>query len=752
MTFLNLRAPLGLRFAVGMMTSLTGAPWAEAWAIEGDFIRGLVLDARTGQAIGKARVVAGDLETTTDHRGRFALDAPSGEPVELSVAAVGYGVIRKTVSRGPTELILHLAQDAMAYAENLDVVPEVFDRSRDAPLAYSMQNTELRNLSSVVTDDVMRSVQTLPGVSAGDDFFGAFALRGSGFQNTGFYIDGVLVNSPFHTIRDLDDSFSLSILNNDVIDGVTLLSGAPPAWYGDRVGGALSIETRDGSRERTTARANLGIIGVSVFAEGPIGGTGTSWLLGARKSFLDYLLKSVDDSSFILGYYDVQSKLSRRSGPHAWSLFVLHGDSSYENGDEDPPRNDIVLGSATTALASTRWAWSPSPRGSLTLSAFMSREAGANRNSRSETLFDSASRQLGGRMDFTRTMGPSHLLQGGFSARQVRTRLFDAVYPRTGPASKQTAFDRAQWLPGGYLQDGWKSDSGKVALTAGLRVDRSGALARSVAHPRANGSLRLSEHSTLSFAAGAYSQFPNLDQLFGPEGNPRLVAEESDQYTLGLERRLSTTTRAQAQIYHQREDHRLRSPGPEIRFLQGQLVFNPDGVLQNAWSGTSRGIEVSVQRRSPNGISGWVSYTLAHARLRDAETGLSFDSDFDQRHTVNAYASYRLNHRTNLSAKFRYTSNTPLVGYFEEGAAGVRVSDQRNRLRTPTYSRLDLRVNRTFSIKRARLSLLGEVLNVLNHTNYRYAGRSVLLPSALVRFDADTLFPLLPAVGLTVEW
>lgn len=248
---------------------------------------GRVVDSRTGQPIEKARVWTPADETVTDREGRFALPRPQGGTLELSVSAVGYGVARRTIGGDTEELQIRLGQDAVRYSETLDVQPLPFDREPDAPLARGLQNLELRNLSSVIADDALRSVQAMPGVSGNDDYYASFSVRGWGFEKAGLQIDGVLVSSPFHTIRDVNDGYSLSIVNNDVIAELTLFAGAAPARFGDRVGAALAIETRDGTRERTTGRASLGAAGASVFVEGPLGRSGTSWLFGARKSFLD---------------------------------------------------------------------------------------------------------------------------------------------------------------------------------------------------------------------------------------------------------------------------------------------------------------------------------------------------------------------------------------------------------------------------------------------------------------------------------
>lgn len=715
-------------------------------------IQGRVLDGQTGQPIEKARVSTAAAATSTDRDGRFTIAVAAAAATEVTVSSVGYGVARRTLSPG-IDAEIHLTQDAAAYEERVVVRPALFDSDVDAPLAQTLQNVELRNLSGVVTDDVLRAVQTLPGVAAGDDFYGTFAVRGSGFQNTGLYIDGVLVNSPFHTIRDLNDAFSLSILNNDVIGGVTLVSSGAPARYGDRVGAVLSLDTRDGNRETTTVRANLGATGASLVAEGPLGTKGTSWLVGARKSFLDYVVRAIQENpSFVIGYADVQAKLSHRAGAHALSLFVLHGASDYEDSSPSLPRTDVARAAASSELVSARWVWSPSAATSLATAGFWSREAGTNRNEVAETLFDTTSTQRGGRLDVTRELGRSHLLEGGVLARRLSSRQEEAVVPRLGQAMTATTFDAATWESGAYLQDTWSSASGRIGLTAGARVDRSSVHRQIAVLPRGSGTLRLSARTRVSVATGAYAQFPSLDLLFGPAGNPTLVAEESNHITVGVDHRLSPTVRAQVQLYRDVQRHRIGQARLEPRLERGVPVVPGDGISRNAWAGTSRGVELMLQRRSPNGLTGWLSYALAHTELRDADTGLTFDGDYDQRHTVNAYVSYRLSHRTNVSAKFRFGSNMPVPGYYEGADGDIRLSSRRNQLRLPAYSRLDVRASRTFAIRRTRLTAYAEILNVLNHSNYRYTGRSIFLPSGRVTFSQDTQFPFLPAAGLTMEW
>ena len=81
----------------------------------------------------------------------------------------------------------------------------------------------------------------------------------------------------------------------------------------------------------------------------------------------------------------------------------------------------------------------------------------------------------------------------------------------------------------------------------------------------------------------------------------------------------------------------------------------------------------------------------------------------------------------------------------------VDLSDQRNRLRAPAYSRFDVRANKAFNFDRWKLTLYGEVLNVLGRENVRYTTQTDTV-NHTVSFDRDTMFPRLPIAGIRVEF
>jgi hypothetical protein len=142
----------------------------------------------------------------------------------------------------------------------------------------------------------------------------------------------------------------------------------------------------------------------------------------------------------------------------------------------------------------------------------------------------------------------------------------------------------------------------------------------------------------------------------------------------------------------------------------------------NALQGTSRGIELLVSRRSPLGLSGWAAYSYGRARQLDTERGERFWSDFDQRHTFNVLAAYRLSGKTSMAATFRSGSNFPVPGYLAETNGRLLVASERNQVRLPPYARLDLRADRQFQYLGRPLTFFVEARNALNRANLGLAG------------------------------
>jgi hypothetical protein len=291
-----------------------------------------------------------------------------------------------------------------------------------------------------------------------------------------------------------------------------------------------------------------------------------------------------------------------------------------------------------------------------------------------------------------------------------------------------------------------------LTISPGARVDRWSLTGETQASPWVQAEMGLPYSFVIAGGTGLYRQSPDLDQVLGPRGLPSNGAERAWHGDIGIGQRAGAW-RWQAVVFAREEYDMLRLPGIEPRFINGFFVPESfESRWQNALRGRARGLELFLQRRSTNGLSGWVGYAYADTRYLDTIRDEEFTADVDQRHTFNLYGSYRISDRTNVSGRFRVGSNVPLVGYLRQTADRYFLTSTRNALRLPSYSRLDVRATRTYAVADGRLSLFVEVINLYNRRNVR--ARSLRLNQR--RMEAfnvtEEMFPILPSVGIMVEF
>jgi outer membrane receptor for ferrienterochelin and colicin len=522
----------------------------------------------------------------------------------------------------------------------------------------------------------------------------------------------------------------------------------------------LNVQTRDGSRERIFSRTNVSATGFSATSEGPLGrAKKASFLVSGRKSYLDYVIDRItDEPTFVFSYKDLQGKLSfNPSDRHHLSVTALVGDSGL-NRDRILDRlsiNGLRDGNSQTQIYTARWRWLLSTTTLLQSSIFLSKENARNSNRTGETLFDFNLKHFGVRQDFSIELSSGHRLEAGHFVRRMEERAtrrrFDFNANQFRPTSQFTA---SGMQPGGYVQDTWSMASNRIALTGGIRLDHFGPSAETVILPRSSLSIAITPGTHVTAAYGQFTQFPTLSDLRGEFRNPDLRAERASHYSIGIERLLTEKTRFRVEAYDLEVKERIFSPETEWR-LSGNRITppRPGVVLANSLRGNSRGVELFIQRRSANRLSGWISYSYGVTRLHDTRSGLRFDSDYDQRHTFNTYGSYRLSETLNVSSKYRYGSGFPIAGFYRPAGEELFIAEQRNLARAPAYSRWDVRINKAFFFSRWKLTLYGEVVNVLNRKHIVYTDlESINSSTGKVFLDYNTLLPVVPTAGVTIEF
>jgi len=80
------------------------------------------------------------------------------------------------------------------------------------------------------------------------------------------------------------------------------------------------------------------------------------------------------------------------------------------------------------------------------------------------------------------------------------------------------------------------------------------------------------------------------------------------------------------------------------------------------------------------------------------------------------------------------------------------MSTQRNGVRLPAYARLDFRGDRAFTYRKSRLTLFIEVVNATNRANVRYNSPGIDGNTRRVFNPTESMFPVLPAAGVLIEF
>ena len=722
-------------------------------------IRGRVIEARTGVALTAVllQVSSTNQRAISDEQGRFELtDVPAGRQVVL-VSVVGYGLVRREVvvaAGAVAELEIPVTEGASTYVEEVTVPGSAFRQVESGVASQSVLGSrDLQALRGLLADDPFRAVQTLPGVATGNDFRAEFAVRGQGPGHVGLSIDGVDSPLLFHTVRGVEDGGSLALVNGDVLESASIVAGARPQRMNAHLGSAVDFEMRDGAADRLQVRGMVSVTAATTVWEGPLGNAARgSWLVAARQSYLDWLLRAVDpESSGTFGFTDVQAKLAWRIGERqTLRTTLIAGRSMLHEREESPGQNALQDGANRTFIASLQWQLAATPSLRVSQQIYGVGASYENRLTNGGVREGGSDRDLTwkGRIEWLPT--GKYFMEAGGQAQALRAARVDRSFGSrgevtnfdiSGRTSAAAAWTHMRWQP-----------VPRLIISPGVRVDRWNITDSALASPWLLAEWQLASDTRLRGGVAIQRQAPSIAQSETADPSAALAPERAEMFDIGVERRLNERWQVNVNAFHRIEDDRLRLVDGEPHVEDGGLVFTPTPLWRNTMTGEASGIGLSLERRSVNGVSGWLGYSFERADLSDSTTGETFPSDWDQRHALNAYAIYRHSNRTSFSARLRIGSNFPLPGYYRQVNGQYFLSSEKNQLRLPTYSRLDVRADRSFTYQRRRLTLFLEAINVFNRTNVAPSEPSISFPSGRVQGLTEDLFPLLPMAGVLIEF
>jgi len=722
-------------------------------------IRGIIVDARDGTPLEKVsiRVQTTKQATLSASDGTFQLDdVPVGRH-ELYVSSVDYVLIRRTVdvSAGAlVEIAIPISAGTGTYTETVNVTSMGAEDEGGGTLEV-LRSNELQQLRGVITNDPMRAIHVLPGVATGDDLRSEFSVRGLPVGNMNFTFEGIATPLLVHTVHGVQDSGSVAMVNGDVLQEIALAAGSYPQRYGDHTGAELHFLMREGSRERVRGLFRPSITDTSFVLEGPLGRSKNgSWLISARKSYLGSIIRKIDpENTFGFGFHDLQAKAVHDLSPkHQMQFAVTVGRSRLNQEPDSVGIDEVQQGVNDIGVAVFTWRYLASPRFIFTQK--LAADGNTFRNVNLEGLLLQKGRRddLIYRADWSYSPSSRVMLEGGGELRRSSASRFEQAHDLLRPVFQlRESFSDSAVAASSYVLTRIKK--GRAAIAPGVRVDHSTLTGHTTASPWIETRVPLSASLILRAAGGVYRQEPDFVEVKGLRGS-NVNASRAYHADVGVEGPLWRSVTWQVSAYNRDDRDYPSLPDSHFRVGHGQLVLPSFTTrYQNALDGHSRGVELLLQRRSPNGLSGWIAYNLAATQYRDRATGEEFDADYDQRHTLNTYGVYRFSDRMSFSLRFRAGSNFPAAGYYESRGDGrYFLSTERNTLRVPVYTRLDVRANRTFTWQTKRLTVFVEALNLYDRDNVRAASPGINGNTHQLFGVFDSMFPRIPSAGLLLEF
>ena len=356
------------------------------------------------------------------------------------------------------------------YQERVTVVPNPHGPGgENAGSNQKLGSNELSALSSHIADDPLRIVQAMPGVAGGDDFRSEYSVRGSAYRHASVVVDGVVAPWLQHAAPGRRDTGTMTMLRGDMIQDATLLVGAYPRKDSNQLGPQLLLTLREGSRTAPHFSAGVSGTTTSLAAEGPLGQSSRgSWLVGLRKSHVEWPVGRQDEQFTVFGFSDVQSKFVYDVRPdQEVSLSVVAGVSNVEREAASP----FVLADGFNRAAMVSLAWR-SVIGSHTvvtqrISSLTHQFLNRDRDNQPASAGRNAAH--GYRLDVTRLLLRG-VVEAGAQVRQVRgSRHDDTPRPSDSDASTIVDLERSWMERSGYAS--FRRSVGRgVTLDAGVRV------------------------------------------------------------------------------------------------------------------------------------------------------------------------------------------------------------------------------------------------------------------------------------------
>ncbi|MES2284263.1 MAG: TonB-dependent receptor [Bacteroidota bacterium] len=739
----------------------------------------------------------------TNNYGFFTLTLPA-DSIELLVTYVGYKTqsfklnLNKNIQ---LDIPLQHSVDLKEVEVSADKLEKISDEVQMSKIDLPVE--QIKNLPALLGEkDVLKAIQLLPGVQKGSEGSSGIYVRGGGPDQNLIILDDATVYNATHLFG------FFSLFNGDALKSVELTKGGFPARYGGRLSSVIEMQMKDGNKEKIHSEVGIGLISSRFTVEGPIIKDKASFLISARRTYIDVLTLPLQRKELKFGYYfyDFNAKLNYildyknklyLSGYFGKDKFYIKS----ENGDY---KSDAALrwGNATGTL---RWNHLVNEKifsnVSLIFTDFLFdiKDDETYSGGFYSLKYYSGIRDYSIKTDVDYSPNPKHFIKGGILATYHYFRPSALVTKssfETDNSSRKTNIDAYETAI--YVEDDFKI-SEKWRTNTGIRLSNFNVRGKSYFNPEPRIALRylIKPDLSLKVSYASMNQYLHLlsnsgiglpTDLWVPATN-RIKPQQSQQVALGLAKDLKIK---EAAFMVSLEGYYKKSRNI-IGYKEGASFLDTDPTQSNssfsyedivtAGNAESYGAEFFFQKKFGK-LTGWIGYTLSWTWLKFNELnfGNRFPARYDRRHDLSVVGIYKLSDHITLSATWVYgTGNAislPLSSYqagiqdphpttnlFGNNTTTVNEYGDKNSFRMAPYHRFDIAIQfhrnkSTCSCDDDALEIIKKIrkfertfelglYNAYNRHNPFYYYTQFDYNSKQTKLKQVSLFPIIPSISWT---
>lgn len=766
-------------------------------------IKGTVIDKASRQPLEFINVLVLGLGRggVTDAEGHFNIGEVPPGIYRLQASAVGYKTILTPEYIVSTkDLTIQIeTEENLTELEGVTVTASPFRRDPESPVGLRIIGLHEIEKSPGANRDISRIVQSYPGVAFSPaGYRNDLIVRGGSPSENRFYLDGVEIPNINHFSTQGASGGPVGIINADLIREVNFYTGAFPTDRGNAMSSALDFKLRDGDMERNSLKATLGASEVSLASNGHIGKK-TSYLVSVRQSYLQFLFDMLG-LPFLPTFTDAQFKLKTRfNANNELTILGLGGiDNMKLNTKLDGEKAEYILSYLPKIQQET-----------FTLGAVYRHYAGIhvqsvvvsysylnNRNTKylnnDESSADNLSLKLRSveqetkfRIENTSTFGNWKINFGAnLDYSQYTNTTFQRVYIDEGRTFDYHTY-LGMWRWGIFGTINYATTDERFTASLGVRTDANNFSSGMKGmgdqlSPRLSLSYRLTDGLYLSGNAGLYYQLPPYTGLGFKDNNGAWVNKylrymSVSQESLGLSWHPGNTFELSAEGFYKQYD---KIPFSIADGIPLACKGNDYGVIGNeALSSTAQGraygIEILMKWLIAKKLNLASSFTLFKSEYRNNKQSEYIASAWDNRYIFNMSGTYNFPHNWSLGMKISCIGGAPYTPYDVEKSSLVTAWNAQGRPyydytkyntgRLPAFGQLDVRVDKTFYLKRC---MLGFYIDLQNVTNSKFKQPDILMSTGVIenpsapmaeqrykmKYITQKSGTLMPTLGITFEY